>query len=352
MPGVREPVTSRVEVVPDGSDEDEPSSKCPVEIPPALPVVAAPPPPPEGRCAKPPRALARKLEKSVRNSWTITREGARLDVAFDCDAMAPQIRELVIETSSGHGFTLQLDRVRPRDDGDYDLLRLEYGGEGNPYDLVTSDEWERIALGGATVRVGVLPRARFEAALKVMRAATHVRATQSGGDGGLSMASSSSDFHIAYRLVDADGHGRQASWAGYRGSDDQEIWLPLELAADAYASVAGTQAFVDALLVRDPIEEDRDFFTQRFAAARDRNADFGIWYVRERLLAMSRELGDLRIASDLLDIARRNGEHSVARSQATAVDALVRITGYDPRYERGDPRSPFDAAADMVRVCG
>jgi hypothetical protein len=345
-------VTSRVEVVPDGSEPDEAASKCPVEIPPALPVLAAPPAPAEGRCVKPSRALASKLEKSVRNSWTITQEGARLDVAFDCDAMAPRIRELVIETSNGHGFTLQLDRVRPRDDGDYDVLRLEYGEEGNPYDLVTSDEWERIALVGATVRIGVLPRARFEAALKVMRAAIHLRATQSGGTGGRSFGSSSSDFHIAYRLVDADGNGKQGSWAGYRGSDEQEIWLPLELAADAYASVAGTQPFAGTLVERVPVEEDRDFFAERFAAARDRNADFGIWYVRERLLGMSRDLGDLRIASDLLDIARRNGEHSVARSQATAVDALVRITGYDPRYERGDPRSPFDAAADMVRVCG
>ena len=78
----------------------------------------------------------------------------------------------------------------------------------------------------------------------------------------------------------------------------------------------------------------------------------GYWYVREHLIAIARDLGDLRIAPDLLDIARVYGEDGVARSQAAAVDVLARLTGYDPRYGGGEPRPPAEAAGDMLRICG
>jgi hypothetical protein len=324
-----------------------------VEIPAALPVATAPPEPPAHACRKPSRATARGLEREVEARWRLADPDASLHIDFGCDSLAPRIRELVFETSDRDRLALRLDRVRPRKDGNYDLLRLEYTAQVDPFGTVTPDPWELVAAQGGTVRVGVLPGKRFEPALRRMRAALQLQIEErSTEEITTSPASSGRDFHVAHRLVDVDGHGAAGLWTGHAGPEEQATWLPFDLAAEAYAAVAWGDDVERSLVTRKPGDDDRDFFVTRFVAARDRDPAYGAWYVRERLLAMARELGDVRLAVDLLDIARQSGEPEVARSQAAAVDALVRLTGHETRYERGDPRAAVDAAADMIRTCG
>ena len=170
---------------------------------------------------------------------------------------------------------------------------------------------------------------------------------------GLGGTFSSRDFHVAYRMVDAHGRGQQGFWVGYAGSGDQETWLPLDLAVSAYHELLWSKDIEALLSDRDPTASDRDFFAERFATARERNEEYGYWYLRERLLGMARTLGDRRLMTDLLSLAAIEGKHSEARTQIAAVDVLVVLTGYDPRYDtKGKPRPGPDAAADMITRCG
>ena len=331
---------------------------CPVEIAPP-PAASTVPSTPSGSCRPVPRAVRMKLARAAREEWVLGHQNAKLNVEHGCDAMTPSIGELIFETSEGHGFSLVLDRIRPRDDGDYDLVRLEYGAFGKRIERNAASDWDWAAALGGRVRAAVLPGDRVEAMLIELRAALHLRLAehkpppQRDGVEDLSFSMSSRDFHVGYRLVDERGRGLQGFWAGYQGSEDQEQWIPLDLAAAAYGELLWADDIEALLAERSPTPDDRDFFVERFAAARDRGEDYGYWYVQERLLAMARDLGDVRLMADLLELAGRSGEHGVVRAQTAAVDVLVVLTGYDPRHDdTGTARTTEDAAADMRALCG
>ena len=318
---------------------------CPVQAgDPPRPLPAPDPPPEHAKCVEIPRKTARWAQARFESAWHLAEETAKLEVARTCDRLGT-IEELIIETSSGHGHSLYLDRIRRREDGDYDLLRLEYG---------FPKRWTHSAAVGAIVRTAVLPAKRFEPTLLRMRAGLHLEGVESAGDATSSSFSvTSNDFHVAYRMVDSDGFGREDFWVGYAGSGDQDQWIPLEIAAGAYAELMWSDDISALMTTREPTDVDRDFFAERFATARERSPEYGYWYLRERLLGMASTLGDLRLMTDLLALVAQSGEHSVARSQQAAVDVLVGLTGYDPRHDaEGELRPVSDVAADMIERCG
>jgi hypothetical protein len=338
----------------------EPAASCPVKPgKPPKPLAAPTPADSTAKCIAVPRKIAKKAKRELAKRWYVTDEGAKLEVGLTCDRLDPRIDDLIVELSSGHGHSLDLDRLRRRDDGDYDFVRLSYGGYGEPFDYGTEDEWKFAAGMGAKVQTAVLPGARVEAMLRQMRARLHLTGEEKlpppppGTLRGLGGTFSSRDFHVAYRMADAHGRGQQDFWVGYAGSSDQEKWLPLDLAASAYRELLWSEDIEALLTERDPTDEDRDFFAERFATARERNEEYGYWYLRERLLGIARTLGDARLMTALLALAAIEGKHSEARTQVAAVDVLVLLTGYDPRYDgKGTPRPGPDAAADMIARCG
>lgn len=347
---------------------------CPLELSaqPPLPVLTAPDP--DAACRSHGRRDLRAAKKALRARYHMRHEDSRLEVDSACDRLEPNIQELVFESSNGHGFSLRLDRLTKRDDGDYDLLRLSFSSrvkrepgycvstrvhgrsiDETPTDI--DDQWEALGDEGAKVQRAVLPGARVDKTLARMRAELGLEAREIerpvkpdeirlGGIWG-----SSRDFHVAYRMTDVNGNAVAADWAGYERSGDQETWLPLDLAADTYNEMIWDEP-IEVLLEEVEVDPDaRDFFVDRFRAAQGRNEEFGIWYVRERFLAMAQDLGDQRLYADLLQAASLEGEHSETRSRAAAAQALTVLSGWVPTSDGADALTPGEAAAHLVGAC-
>ncbi|MCB9753663.1 MAG: hypothetical protein H6713_27285 [Myxococcales bacterium] len=313
-----------------------------------------------------PRRPARRdaaLTRRVREEWHKEADDSKLVITHGCDRLAETIDELIVERSSGHGHSLYLERIERQDDGSYAFVRLDYGPYGAPMprELEARSEWDWAAADGAKVHVATIPGARVEATLRRFRAALQVQVEERvpppppGTLRGGGYSWSSRDFHIAYHMVDSAGRGGQGFWVGYEGSGEQARWLPLDLAREAWVELVASEELDAQLQERAPTAADRDLFAERFATARGRGDEYGYWYLRERLLGMARTLGDTRLMTDLFAIARAEGEpHAVSRerSRATAVDVLVGLTGYDPRFDaQGAPRPGAAAAADMLARC-
>ncbi len=222
-----------------------PEPVCPVAADdPAAPLPAPPSAADDAACFKVPRRVARRVTREFRRAWTLGQEKATLVVTRSCDRLAPGIAELVVETSNGHGFSLNLHRLRRNAAGDYELVRLSYGPWGEPHDRETADHWDRAAQSGAKVHTATLPSAMVEAMLIGFRAGLSLRGVEKvppprpgsvGISGSFSM--SSRDFHVAYRVLDDNGHGATGFWVGYAGSTGQETWIALDIAADAFRNM-------------------------------------------------------------------------------------------------------------------
>jgi len=295
----------------------------------------------------------------VAKAWDLTVTGATVEVRSECDRVGPP-REVVIESSSGHGSSLGLFRVVAADDSNVRITALELEPE-NRAERPDAEPWDRSFEGAGRVRSVVVPRDVWLHTWGAMRASMQVSARQQdppmveGRMFGMSMSMSSNDFFVGIEVRDAEGFGEYRRFAGYAGSLHQSERLPLELARKHWAEFWYDEAIQDALVPRVPTAEDRDFFAQRFVAGIHRHADFE-WYVRERLVAMAGSLGDPRIVPLLLDLAAPSpgqGAASDDRIRFGALEALVLLTGLDPRFDAdGAPRAVEDVRRDFVDACG
>lgn len=316
----------------------------------------------------------------MRSRYKLAVENSRLEIDPGCDRLGPTIDELVVEGSSGHGFSLRLDRLTRREDGDYDLLRLAFSHrvERRPGYCTTNEihsrsiegtaedaaqqadidtQWTGLGAEGGEVYRAVLPGDRVDEVIALMRAdmALHPREVERPTKPDelrlIGLWGSSNDFHVAIRMTDDDGRAVAADWAGYEGSGDQGVWLPLDLASDVYNEMMWDEP-IEALLEPAEVDADaRNFFVERFRAAEARNDEYGIWYVRERLLAMAQDLGDQRIYADLVQAAAIPGKHSEARSRAAAAQALAVLSNWAPTIDGVTPLTPGEAAAHLVEAC-
>lgn len=272
-----------------------------------------------------------------------------------CDTLG-LLRSVVFEASSAHGGRVLLRRVHRRDDGQWVLSEVDYDHYA-PNDLPAraGDPWAS----GGTVSLsrGVIPRDVTNGALGRMREALVVvpraaplvsSATEPAGR----VLTTSRDFHVALRLTDDTGASVEHFFSGYESDDAaQAERVALELAADEFRALADSVVVRDALsatVASDP--EIRTLFDTHFFSAAQRGPDFGKWYLRQRVLGMTRWLGhDAQVPTllGLLDPALQpNG------AQVPAINALVSVTGYEARYDAdGRPRLVADAAADLWRAC-
>lgn len=325
-------------------------------------------PPPEDAACRPAPSRKRKAElrRTLRKEWMWKwPEQERLVVEHGCDPLGEALATVVFESSSGHGGSLDLLRLDHRDDGDWDATFVDYNhywGRAAPKD--PDDPWQADSTGVLKLRRGVLPGERVDRALRRAREALHLRAHEPEPPppppGTLRLGSygfSSRDFHVDLRLVDQAGFGTQHYFGGYEGGDEAQAHrLALDLAARELWDLLDDDALVEALpeiTAADP--EVRAQFAAQLWNAHAREAEYGLWYLRERLFGLAAPLGDHEHVPALLDAIRPDAGNgpSEVRSRVLAINAIAEITGFDARYDAdGQPR-PVDAvAADVLAACG
>lgn len=275
----------------------------------ALPVVAVPK---EGDCAPfESRALA-GVESELRRRFKPSSPQNKVVVDFGCNTVDDGgIRELVLESGSGHGGTLA-------------LTRLVRAGDGF---VVRRIHWSEYYHRGMTLESSTVPAAALEPHFRRMGVALlaklHEVPVYVEGTGlGLSGTSSSNDYHSGLTLIDDAGHELERHFSGYASDDPEE--LPMELATRALHAVLAKATFQPSAAT----DADRLFFAQRFARMERAREPF--WWVEERFLGMATVLGARPLVPSILAVANKPGHDVVGeRRRKEALDALAAILALD-----------------------
>lgn len=335
-----------------------PACDYPVEAPLQLPALVAP----EGAgCHKAPAKIEREVRAELRKGWSLT-PGARLEIRAGCDRLDPRIDGLVLESSGGHGGSLTIAGFERREDGDFDLVLLDYNHYQRQWPKDDKDPYLGDVAGPLVVSVGRVPEQRMTPLLARLRVASHLEAIEHeppprpGVMYGASM--SSHDYHVALRLIDHQGRGVQRYFAGYeRSGEQQKDSVPMAIVQRVTSELLTDDAFRATLKVVEPDDDDaRAVFARVFWQASARGDDFGYWYVGERFLGMAAWLGSPQLMPALLAQLRPprpEDEERVSRARRTvlALGAIAKITGYDQRYRDGAPRKVDEVAAQTLAAC-
>lgn len=337
-----------------------PACTWPLVEPHRLPAIEPPPETIECRPA-PGRKRKAELARAAREAWMWKwPEHEQLDVTHGCDRLGAELSTVIFDSSSGHGGSLELVRLDHRDDGDWDVTWIDYNDRLGRPAPVEGDPWAAEAPGGVTLRRGTLPAARVDPMLRRAREALALGLVEEEPPprpGFLSGGSfSSNNFHAGMRLVDTAGHGIERWFGGYRSSsDDQDQRVALELAAAEVWTVLGDDAIVAGLAEVGPEDPAiRELLAGAFWAAQARNAEYGAWWVRERLFALVPALGEPELVPALLDAVRTRAGESASgeRTRASAINAIAALVGFDARYDaQGKPRPVEVVATEVLAAC-
>jgi hypothetical protein len=160
---------------------------------------------------------------------------------------------------------------------------------------------------------------------------------------------------VGVRLVDAGGHGAEHYFGGYESSDDQSRRIALDLAAAEVWTVLGDDALVAGLTEVGPEDPAiRGLLAGTFWAAQARNAEYGQWWVRERLFGLTATLGGPEHVPALLEAMRPHAEENASdeRSRVAAINVIAEIVGFDVRYDaNGKPRPVKTVVAEVLAAC-
>lgn len=300
-----------------------------------------------GACRTVGPTVQASIRATLSQRFEKTHDHGKPKVSFACDGLGSTVREIVIESGSGHGFGLELWRARLSEDGtQYDVRGIGYAGGG----FVQSG---REALGYRTAS-GQIDRAVIDAHLEKARSALsseiHEELTPIvDGVDGESFSFSSADFHVLLKLTDTRGRTIEKEFTGYEGNSDQEAYLPVNLAAEELQSL--TRAF--PLEEHPATDDDRAFFAERFNDSARRFDESFHWWVTERYVALSKDLGSTDVARALLTrLEFTKSDRSKVDARADAVEALARITGWDARVDdAGRAVKVEDAARAYLDEC-
>ena len=165
--------------------------------------------------------------------------------------------------------------------------------------------------------------------------------------GGLSHTTRS--FHQRLTLVDDEGRVTDRGFTGYEGSSAQESIMPMRFATEPFMKLLAATSFTTV----PATDDDRRMFTERFAVTL---SDSPVWWVRERYVAIAASLGTIDAVPLLVALVKANaaatGEGSEARTLEAALDAIAKLTEWNPRVDAaGKPRTPQQAAAAVVEEC-
>jgi HEAT repeat protein len=216
------------------------------------------------------------------------------------------------ETGSGHGFTLELCRGRWTPGG-FSVRAMSYGWR-RPR-RVGDKEVETVA-----VRTTTIPRARAEAMLRMVLAATGITFEEERPSDG-TFWSSSGDFHAAIALRTADATAYEDAYTGYVRSSNELV----------YARVVACTGLLDEggdtcdWTVAAPDDDDRAFLAARLGRIEKDDS-----WVRERILLITKAIGDERCLAPLEAFLRTEPDRT-PRDHGYAIDAYAAISGTDLR---------------------
>jgi hypothetical protein len=272
----------------------------------------------------------------VRAAFKVDQKPSRLVVDFGCDLASGDLAEVVFERGSGHGGSL--DIVRMKKDGDVVHVRA-----------IESSHYYNAGTG---VRAGEMAAATLETMVARSRVAMLAKphlisiSVENGGHMSGSYWGSSNDFTLGLRIVDTHGDATERSFTGYEGSMEQENILPMRLATEPFEKLLESLSLAEVA----PDDEDARFFTARFVATM---AGHPYWWVKERYVALAARLGTPDAVPALVAVAREHGDASADRARDPALEAITRITGWDPRVDAytGKKLDVDHAAERAAREC-
>lgn len=333
-PQVAEPKAAYVQAPPaplNREGHSRPPSRCGQPSPPPAALVA---PLVDASCRVKESKLHKELSKQLRRRFELDPE-FKLVIDFTCDGLPNAIDAFTFSRGAGHGHNLELYGFT-RSAADFDVRRMSYQ---------LRSRGEQVEVASAR-----LPSAKLDAALRKARVALGARMKtvriieeQGTGSAGLS----SYDFHLAIRLRHQD---KEKSWrfTGYESSLAQEDFLALQLAAKQLAPLLEAIEFVPRAITT----EDRKVFAAHFnKEAAYFHRDFN-WWVKERLVAMSRSLGSRALLHSLLSAAENGSGRSEADTRRDVLTAVATITGWDATAMHADDATGETALADYKRECG
>jgi len=332
-----------------------PPNRC---LPNGLPVAAKLPPERAGATCRDHSAAERRLRSEIAKRFQRSVAG-KLEVSFGCDPLVGQVTGLAIETGYGHGGSLQVWRVtRGRDASSFDVLGVAADGwikHADETSVATT-----LLVARAAIRADVLERA-----LSTVRPALTavVREIEPpplpNALHGVSMFTSSGNFHQRVWLGDDLEDELEASYTGYPNSATQRLYLGLEIAREALEPL-----FENFEFRRESADADlRAWFSEYLVRAWPRLQQSSAWWVRERLVVLAGKAGDASVVPMIVsELERGLSEVAAAppeRSRNLAqryleepLAALKGVTGWDPRLSSGGSVLWFtDAAREAVREC-
>ncbi len=307
------------------------------------PAIAAPPPQlAPAPCRRPSEAVTKVIDAAVVAAFVPVHDGGSADINYACDGIGDGIAEVVVETGNGHGGTLGLWRARRNADGRFAVVGIEVREAG----LGVHAENPPFEVASGTVD---LPD------LELVRAGVDARITEMDPPpppdsvGGFTQSFSSNDFHLLIRLVDDDGRVVERRFTGYESNGRQTEYLGL------LAGRPGLEPMLSRAMAHAAVTDDvRALFASRFVAMAPRLDDEDEWYVKERIVELSRYAGSPAVIPGLLGRLQttrptfRPYVRSYLATRASAVAGIAAITGWDARRET---RSIDEAAARDLAVC-
>jgi hypothetical protein len=289
-----------------------PDRRCVIEgmpAPAAKPAKAAP-------CQKAKPVTAAVVRAAIAKRYYLSNKRGKAVVSFPCDGLGPKVREIVIETGSGHGGSLEMWRAVRAPDGAYEVRGIKFNERG-PKNAFT------LAAGTAALPGLATARAALVAKVKEVAPPPKPGTIEIG-----SIMSSSHDFHVLVQMTDDDGRVLERRFTGYEGNgEEQNTYRGIEIAIESLAPITevGTTA-------GPPTPEDRLLFAERFNADVPHFDDEFHWWVMERFVSLARFLGSPRVIAGLVTrLTIREPDRSRVDARADALAALATITGWDAR---------------------
>ena len=297
------------------------------------------------------RPAEKKAQKEaadlIRKRYAPERPGSTVEVHFDCDGLDKTITKIEFESGGGHA-SMSMVRIERTDPAApmYDVKGISVpGGLIRPNPPINYSLLEGLVSADAVALKMPSIRAALVAKIKEVGGSTN-----SGRGFG-----SSSSTHLVVRIEDAASRVMEGRYTGPVMSNDQDKRVPVEAAMEFIQSIVAAPVWVNNAPVRD---EHKQFFVQLFVAHSPHFEDQWAWWVGERFVKLSAYMGTKALVPSLLHLLKNpdRDDASAMRTRDLAVEALVALTGWEPRAPTpgsGEkPRSNAEAANDFLEQCG
>ncbi|MBK9266829.1 MAG: hypothetical protein IPM54_44490 [Polyangiaceae bacterium] len=277
------------------------------------------------------------------------KDKSTVEIKFGCDGLDRVISRIVLETGGGHGGSLNIIEISRSDPNavTYDVMGVRLSGSmvarpKSPFEIMRSTLSQEAVYAR-------MPLVR--AALRTTIEEIEPKSDPNSRTGSGSAFGSSSNIHVLVRVEDASARAMEAHYTGYVSSLGQAQYLPLQRAQqELEQALGGLTWHADS-----PPDEIGHFFERRYVDAQKRFSDSSAWWIRERYVTLAAHVGTRALIPSLLPLLTpTTKDASSGRTRDLAFEALVSLTGWDPRAPNSGelPRTAEAAANDFIEECG